>query len=44
MKDVVNAGAEDAENEDDKGQKQQAANLSATFVLEWGCDGGGRLF
>jgi hypothetical protein len=38
----VNAGAENAEEEDDCSQREKAANLAAAFVLEWSCDGGGR--
>jgi hypothetical protein len=44
VKKLVDAGAEDAEEEDKGGQRKKAANLAAAFVLEWSCDSGGRLF
>jgi hypothetical protein len=44
VKELVDAGAEGAEEEDDCSQCEKAANLAAAFVLEWSCDSGGRLF
>jgi hypothetical protein len=49
VKDVVDAGPEDAEYKDDKREQQEAANLSAAFRVErlgWVlvCDGGSRCF
>jgi hypothetical protein len=47
MEDGVCVGSEQSEEEDDQGEQEQAANLSAAFGLEglrWGsvCDGGSR--
>jgi hypothetical protein len=44
VEDVVNACVKDAERYDGEGEQQEAANLAAAFVLEWSCDGDGRLF
>ena len=44
VEDVVNACSKEAEEEDDCRQHEKAASLAAAFVLEWSCDGGGRLF
>ena len=49
MKEVVDASAENAEEEHDEGQQEQAANLAAAFCLKrlgWVlvCDGGSRSF
>jgi hypothetical protein len=44
VKECVNAGSKEAKEQDEGGQDQEAANLAAAFVLEWSCDGDGRLF
>jgi hypothetical protein len=40
----MEAGAEEAEEEDSEGEEEEAADLAAAFVLEWSCDGVGRFF